>query len=815
MSTKGLRLPELAAHGVTEKLNADAQKARLRAISNGGGYHLTHPAATIVVTLAVAAVATTAALVVGAVADAPPPADSNEGDGGGEPTVRGWPSIDHHPPVPPLPIYHHLLVPSPATPPPSQNSPPAKRTRRPRGMPTPLLAAIAAAATAPIDAATAPIDSPLSRAQGRKMKQARALRSTAQPTTQGPCPICADENCGGGCGGGGGGGGDHAGGGGGGDGSEYPYEKALPTGHPLFPFDTPPFPVTKAATAHALGAILDSYQITHAMYEPGAIAAGHRPLNKKQFALLMSLLVHIIRWVLDDLFVLAAVVVVAVRCRLAGERNGGDLGHRGAWPRYVGAYLSVAYDGAWACVNQSKHGMGHFVDHLTQIPLQAAFMTKDDPDVPLPWGCYSEPHTSTSEAELRRQNYKRKFTGSGDMDRAGLLFCLQQMAALTRVLMTNLEVIRDGDVIRHPIERVAPYLVALYCIIEVVCWTHNRKNIGKFCNPNNANGLKKAACSCGPGKGKEHTFSHSKSKKGFWLQSKVEMQFDWLVHRALETYLPEVKEGYCRDGNFPESVDDAERETRRQHAIEFVRVGLDIMVEHVTGTHGNCAHASEKDGWTPTNQFSCPTQKAALVEYVRGLKEKVPQILTRRGLQSINYPEANHSAITHFRKKGLIYSPASCFCGEMLGLISQLQLQMAAWGYFYYPKLMLQNYIHEHLGVHYAVDQAAEVAKLKKRVHRKEYRNEPARRAQAAAARGRVRSSKGKKKDESYVGGGTVDSVVPAEEGPGVQQEPGREQPEVLPTASTTAATEAWVERLVAGEAELEEQLGDWLLHLS
>jgi hypothetical protein len=58
-----------------------------------------------------------------------------------------------------------------------------------------------------------------------------------------------------------------------------------------------------------------------------------------------------------------------------------------------------------------------------------------------------------------------------------------------------------------------------------------------------------------------------------------------------------------------------------------------------------------------------------------------------------------------------------------LALASSIRLlQMAAWGYFYYPKLMLQNYIHEHLGVHYAVDEAAEVAKLKQRVKRKEYR---------------------------------------------------------------------------------------------
>ena len=60
------------------------------------------------------------------------------------------------------------------------------------------------------------------------------------------------------------------------------------------------------------------------------------------------------------------------------------------------------------------------------------------------------------------------------------------------------------------------------------------------------------------------------------------------------------------------------------------------------------------------------------------------------------------------------------------------------------------------------------------------------------------------------MGGGTQNAVdVAAEEGSRLQQEPDREQPEVLPTTSTVVASEAWVERLVAGEAELEEALGD------
>lgn len=64
------------------------------------------------------------------------------------------------------------------------------------------------------------------------------------------------------------------------------------------------------------------------------------------------------------------------------------------------------------------------------------------------------------------------------------------------------------------------------------------------------------------------------------------------------------------------------------------------------------------------------------------------------------------------------------------------------------------------------------------------------------------------------MGGGTQNAVdVAAEKGLGLQQEPDREQPEVLPTTSTVVASEAWVERLVAGEAELEEALSDsWRL---
>ena len=97
--------------------------------------------------------------------------------------------------------------------------------------------------------------------------------------------------------------------------------------------------------------------------------------------------------------------------------------------------------------------------------------------------------------------------------------------------------------------------------------------------------------------------------------------------------------------------------------------------------------------------------------------------------------------------------------GEIEGLGSQLELQLGYWGTKVYMKPIIARDIWKHLGLEYRVDDDKVQNELEKRIRRKELRNEPARRTLAGVRRGQARSSKGRKREDTYVGGGTQDAV--------------------------------------------------------
>jgi hypothetical protein len=213
-------------------------------------------------------------------------------------------------------------------------------------------------------------------------------------------------------------------------------------------------------------------------------------------------------------------------------------------------------------------------------------------------------------------------TSSGDMDWFGTKKCLARLYSRRPWMCISGGLARDGDATRnHPIQTLQPsaLLTAVreHHMWDGTCYTHALKNCFKWADKV----LPKEECKCAKKSTKNHRFTAP-------VPSHMHAWICHLLGQAELMYLPEKTEGYCAPGAYPVSVMDEARASRRDAAIEYFGMELDVMLDHFLGNHTRCSHKPITNGQV----FSCSAQVGALTQYLGTLKDKAPMLLSPIGI---------------------------------------------------------------------------------------------------------------------------------------------------------------------------------------
>ena len=205
-------------------------------------------------------------------------------------------------------------------------------------------------------------------------------------------------------------------------------------------------------------------------------------------------------------------------------------------------------------------------------------------------------------------------------------------------LLKNALVTRDGDVKGYPISTLAPaeLMHESTALVDGACFTHLLKNLFKFADKE----LPSVTCKCMVKSTKNHRFTSPLPRNMHaWVYN--------LTKQAEGIYLPEKYiDGYCNEGESPESVATDAREKSRDNAIEYFCAEFEIMLEHIQGHHEKCAH----DALAPNTQvFCCDAQIIALKRYIDTLEVNARLLFSPVGATHVQYLESNHSQIVKVR----------------------------------------------------------------------------------------------------------------------------------------------------------------------